>query len=488
MDRGGRAVVALFVVLVLGALLSASAGARVLSLGSDAQSYTPPRVVVDSIGVGYTSWAQGGPGQPLDICRLAPHAPRCEARHTFAFPGVGTSVDAGDAPVLTAGGQLAVLDSRCCLLSNQKVLLISGDRGTTFTGPTTIVADHASGMTGNLLDLPAGTLGAGSPEELLTSSTNSVTGGGSIQATGLAPAGTDPGWYTPHVASGSLSQSIGRSGSTLLAVYTSQTTPHYSVFWVRYEGGDPNAAASWTAPQLVSPSPSLDSNAQLAGGPAGIFVARSIATPGDNERLVVQRFTGSGWSKPVAITNNASGQRFGIAQSPTGTVYVIWKDTSGPLRYAVARNKSATKFGQSVKLATRGEIEYPQIAVNGEGAGWATWSDDHTPSRVSALPIVPGPKVTRSGAVSLKSPRECVAIGGSFPVSLVVSGKAKLASVRFSVSGGKAKTFTRSPYRATLTLKAASKTVVVAQVRLPSTHGHGHGRSKSIRATLTACP
>jgi hypothetical protein len=476
----------MFVALVLGALLSASAGARVLSLGSDAESYTPPRVVVDAIGVGYTSWAEGGSGQPLDICRLAPHASRCEARHAFAFPGVGTSVDAGDAPVLTAGGQLAVLDSRCCLLSNQKALLISADRGTTFTGPTTIVADHASGMTGNLLDLPAGTLGAGSPEQLLTSSSNSVTGGGSIQATGLAPAATDPGWYTPHVASGSLSQSIGRSGSTLLAVYTSQTTPHYSVFWVRYQGGDPNAAASWTTPQPVSPSPSLDSNAQLAGGPAGIVVARSIATAGDNERLVVQRFTGSGWSKPVAITNGASGQRFGIAQTPTGTVYVIWKDTAGPLRYAVARNKSATKFGKSVKLATRGEIEYPQIAVNGEGAGWATWTDDHSPSHVSALPIVPRPKVTRAGVVSLQTPRECVAIGGSFPVSLAVSGRAQPASVRFSVSGGKAKAVARSPYRATLTLKAASKAVVVAQVRLRSTRGHR--RLKSIHATLTACP
>jgi hypothetical protein len=442
--------------------------------------------VVDAIGVGYTSWADGGAGQPLAVCRLAPHASGCEARHAFAFPGVGTSTDAGNAPVLTAGGQLAVLDSRCCLMSNQKVLLTSADHGTTFAGPTAIVADHSSGMTGNLLDLPAGTLGAGSPEQLLTSSTNSVAGGGSIQATSLAPAATDPGWYTPPVASGSLSQSIGRSGSTLLAVYTSQTTPHYSVFWVRYQGGDLNAATSWTAPQPLAPSPSLDSNAQLAGGPAGIVVARSIATPGDNERLVVQRFTGSGWSKPVALTNDASGERFGIAQTPTGVVYVIWKDIDGSLRYAAARNKSATRFAKSGKLASRGEIEYPQIAVNGEGAGWATWTDDRSPSHVSALPIVPRPKVSRAGVVSLHTPRECVAIGGSFPVSLAVSGKVQLASVRFSVSGGKAKAIARSPYRATLRLKAASKAVVVAQVRLPS--ARGHARLRSIRATLTACP
>lgn len=485
MGRGLRAVVAVSA-LVLVALLAASAGAAVVSVGTDARSYTPPQLVVDSIGVGYTSWADGGAGESLQTCRLAPHASGCEARHTFPFPGVGTSVDSGNAPVFTATGQLAVLDSRCCLQSNQKVLLLSADHGTTFTGPTAIVSDHATGMTGNLLDLAPGALGAGSPEELLTSSTDAVAGGGSIQATGLAPVAADPGWYTPPVASGSLSESIGRSGSTLVAVYTSETTPHYTTFWVRYLGGDPNAAASWSAPAPLSPLPSLDSNAQLAGGPAGIIVTRSIATPGDNERLVVQRFTGSGWSSPVAITNDAAGERFGISQTPTGIVYVIYKDTDGSLRYAVARNKSATKFGKSIKLATRGEIETPQIAVNGEGAGWATWTNDGTPSHVSAAPIVPRPKVTRAGALSLHTPRECVAIGGSFPVSLTVSGEGQLASVQFSVSGGKAKTVTRSPYHATLTLKAAAKAVVVAHVRLPSTHGHA--RSKLIRATLTACP
>ena len=180
-----------------------------------------------------------------------------------------------------------------------------------------------------MLDLPAGFLGAGSPEQLLTSGTDAVSGGGSIQATGLTPAASDPGWYTPQVATGSLSQSIGVFGSTLLAVYTNNTTPSYSVEWVRYQGGDPNSSSSWTAPAALSPAPSLDSNAQLASGPAGIFVARSIATPGDNEKLVVQRFTGSGWSSPVGITTQSAGERFDIAESPTGRVYVIWKATAG---------------------------------------------------------------------------------------------------------------------------------------------------------------
>jgi hypothetical protein len=58
--------------------------------------------------------------------------------------------------------------------------------------------------------------------------------------------------------------------------------------------------------------------------------------------------------------------------------------------------------------------------------------------------------------------------------------------VWFSVSGGKARAVARSPYRTALTLKSASKAVVVAQVRLPS--ARGDSRSKSILATITACP
>jgi hypothetical protein len=480
-----RAVVAATAALILALTCTALADAGAVSLGTDSLSYTPPRVVVDSIGVGYTSWASGAAGQPLDICRLAPHALRCEAPHSFPFPGVGTSQDSGNAPVFTAGGQLAVLDSRCCVLSTQKMLLTSSDHGTSFTGPSPIVSDAATGMTGNLLDLPAGTLGAGSPEQLLTSSTNTASGGGSIQATGLTAASADPGWFTPAVASGSLSESIGRSGTTIIAVYTSQTTPHYTTMWVRDQGGNPDSPASWSAPQPLSPLPSLDSNAQLASGPAGVFVARSVATPGDNEKLVVQRFTGAGWSAPVTVTTQSSGERFAVTESPTGVVYVIFKDLDESLRYVAAANKSATKFHKSVKLPTRGEIETPQIAVNGEGAGWATWTDDHTPSHVSAVPIVPRPKVTRGGVVSLRTPRECVAVGGRFPVSLTVAKGVQLAGVHLSVSGGKATTV-HAPYRTTLKLTRPSKAAVVARIAL--VNGHGHTRTKSIRAKLIACP
>jgi hypothetical protein len=324
-------------------------------------------------------------------------------------------------------------------------------------------------MTGNLLDLRPGALFLGSPEQLLSSSTGPVTGGGSIQATGLAAAIAHPGWFTPRVASGSLGESIGLERSTLVAVYTSQTTPSNTVSWVRYVGsGDPNAASSWSAPQTLSPAPSLDSNAQLAGGPAGIFVTRSIATPGDNERLVVQKFTGSGWASPAAITKTAAGERFAIDQTPAGIVYVIWKNASGALQYAIATSTAAKRFGASQTLPTRGDVEFPEIAVDAQGAGWATWTNGSSPAHAFALPIIPKPRVTSlrlsdGGIVSLQTPRACLAPGSSFAVALGFQRSKRkrpqflrISRVAFSVTGSPVKAVTHAPYRATLTIRAST--------------------------------
>ena len=481
---------------------AASAGAtrsEVVALGSIAASGSPPRVVVDAAGQGYASWADGGSGAPLDYCRLPWGTTSCASRQSFAYAaGDSQGTDTGNAPVFTAGGQLALLDSRCCLTSNQKYLRLSSDAGKTFGLPTEVLSDHASGMSGNLLDLPAGALFAGSPEQLLTSGTGAVTGGGSIQATGLSTAATDPGWFTPQVASGSLSESVGLSRSTLIAVYTQQSTPHYTVSWVRYGGsGDPSAASSWTAPRPLSPAPSLDSNAQLASGPPGIFVARSIATPGDNERLVVQRFAGSGGSGPVAISDSAAGERFAIDETPAGIVYVIWKNTSGALQYRIATGRTAAHFGATLTLPTKGDVEFPEIAVDAVGAGWATWTDDSSPAHAFAVRIPPPPRLTTlrlsdGGALTLLTPRLCVAPGGHLTASIEFrAAKAKtrrftgVSRVGFSVGGASPTTVNHSPYRATLTLGGSGKPTVIAGVTIAA--AHGHPLTKSIHAKITVC-
>jgi hypothetical protein len=117
--------VAIVLTLSLSAL-AASASAAGVSLGSIASSSSPPRVVVDAAGQGYTSWADGGSGAALDYCRLPQGTRSCQSRQAFHYPpGADLGTDAGNAPVFTANGQLVLLDSRCCLTSNQKFLLLS---------------------------------------------------------------------------------------------------------------------------------------------------------------------------------------------------------------------------------------------------------------------------------------------------------------------------------------------------------------------------
>jgi hypothetical protein len=480
----------------------ASPAGAVVNLGTTAGE-AAPQVIVDATGQGYTTWADGGTAHNLEYCRLTTGTPACGSRQSFAYPTVTQGVDSGNAPVFTASGSVALVDSRCCLFSTQKFLYTSSDGGQTFGPAVALAADTASGMTGNALDLPAGALFAGSPEQVITSDNSAVTGGGSIQATGLTASPVDPGWFTPPIAAGgTLSESIARAGSTMVVAYTQDTVPHYTVTWVKYNGaGDPNAASSWSAPQSLSPLPSLDSNAQLVSGFNGIFVARSVARPGDNEALAVQRFTGSGWTSPVTVTKTALGSRFAIDETPAGVLYVIWRDATGKLDYVLSANARATRFGKLRSLPTgQTTVDSPAIAVDAAGAGWATWTDDS--SKVYAVQIHPVPtlttlKLSDGGKLTLVTPGGCVTPGKGFDVSIGFEPSKhrhsvflQVTHVVFSATGAPSRTTRRAPSRTILRLRASTRAGSSLNVVARATIRRRHGKpsTKSIITTVPVCP
>jgi hypothetical protein len=486
---------------LLGIAGQAQARTVVVKLGL-ANSFPAPHVTVDGSGRGYVTWTGDGSGEPVEYCRLTIGPSACGSRHVFSQPGAGQSGDAGNSPVFTASGAVAILDSRCCLLSNQKFLYTSSDGGQNFGAPVLLSTDDATGMTGNVLDLPPGALAAGSPEQLITTDAGAVTGGGSVQATGLTAPASDPGFYQPPVAGdGTLSESIARAGSTLVVVYTQPTSPSGRVSWVKYSGGaDLDASSSWSAPQTISPLPALDSHAQLAGGPAGIFVARSIGRPGDNEALAVQRFTGTGWTAPVIISASEQGG-FGITETPAGRVYVAWSDTSGRLHYRIAVNRTATRFGRAVNLRTGpARVSSPSIAVNAAGAGWVTWTDetDHT----FALAITPRPKHTvlklsDGGRLVLVTPGGCIAPGARFTATLALAPAKpehrdylRVSRVGFSVTAARTTSVRRPAFRAALTLPGSARPGSAVRVRAKVTLVVAHGRegAKLLGTSLAVCP
>jgi hypothetical protein len=203
----------------------------------------------------------------------------------------------------------------------------------------------------------------------------------------------------------------------------------------------------------------------------------------------------------VAITNSAAGERFAIDQTPAGVVYVIWKDTSGALQYAIATRPAATRFGAAQTLPTRGDVEFPELAVDAMGAGWATWTNASSPAHAFALPIIPAPLVTSirlsdGGSVSLATPRACVAPGATFTATIGFqhskrkrSVYVRISGVAFSVSGSPAKTVRHAPYRAALKLSASTRhgSKVTARARITITTRQGRPATKSIHAKVTVC-
>jgi hypothetical protein len=180
---------------------------------------------------------------------------------------------------------------------------------------------------------------------------------------------------------------------------------------------------------------------------------------------------------------------------------VIWKDTSGALRYAIATSTAAKRFGAIHSLSTRGDVEFPEIAVDAQGAGWATWTNGSSPAHAFAVPIIPPPNVTSlrlsdGGVVSLATPRACVAPGTTFSVTLGFQASRhkrsvylKISRVAFSVGGPPVKTVTHTPYRATLTVRAStkrgSKVTVLARATIKTRHGRPP--AKSVHAKVTVC-
>ena len=501
MFRTVRSLPLMICLLVLG-FGAVQAQAAVVDLGPSGGVVEAPHLVVDANGQGYTSWVSQDTSATLNYCRLTVPTAACANRQTFSYaPGPGLDTDSGNSPVLLESGQVALLDARCCQDSSQKFLYVSPDGGQTFAAPVPLTVDHATGMPGRLIDVPSGALAPGSPEQLVTSDDGAVTYGGSIQATGLAPAAADPGWFAPLNDGGTLSESVARQGSTLVVVYTQATRPDYRVSWAANTGGDPNAAASWSAPQDISPGPSIDSGAQLADGPSGIFMIRSIAVGATGEQLGVQRFTGTGWTAPVTVSTAPAGMRFAITETPGGTVYVIYKDQpTGKLQYRIASDPMATRFDAPITLATGSNtVDFPAIAVDAAGAGWVTWTDDA--STAHAVPITPIPRTTNlalsdGSTVSLGSPRGCVAPGAKFTVTLGFQHSkrkgavyVKVTRTDFSLAGSPLKTVSHAPFRATFTLRATARRGAVVRVRARATIKVHHGKppKKSIYAKVMVC-
>jgi hypothetical protein len=374
------------------AVLATSASASVpIDLGAGS-SFQSPHLTIDGAGTGYLTWVETVSGNDvLHFCSLPTGGTACRQSHSFSYdPGPDFGSDAGNSPALTADGRLLVLDSRCCgASSDKKFLYTSTNGGQTFTPsaptspPTGEVGQNVSGASGSVLYAPAGTLAPA--ERILTVDTGPITLGGDFQATGTTGLTTARFGLNPGAAS-TYTESLALQGSTLVAAYTDLGTE--IVKWRKYNGGgaDLNSETSWSVPQAIAVA-NIDSNAQVVGGPGGIYVVYNTGSPGFGH-VVLQKFTGSSWGLPVTLTDFPVGSNFALAEDTAGVLHFAWRDSAGALRYRYARDASNTDFTRPQTLVTSGNFFDPHLAVDAAGNGWLSYHDG-SPNHGFAIPVAP---------------------------------------------------------------------------------------------------
>jgi hypothetical protein len=473
-----------------------------------------PRLAVSETDVGYMTWASD---DVLHYCRVDPGATSCSESKTFGDPLTGYDVDEGSAPLLTGNRVLIVSDR---FKSNNAKFVYSS------TGAFTVATQVANESNADMSDAifaPGGTI-AGS-ERILTVESGAETFGGRLQATSSGGESTTASFSLSN-DEGTRAETIARVGSTAYAAFIDLDS---GVIYMRSYTGDGslthlNNTSNWTAPAAIAQG---DDNVVLAGGPSGLYIAYD--RPSD-EAVMLQKFTGSGWSSPIALTApGVVNGWFGLSEDPAGILHFSWEEGED-LLYRYGRDASNTSFTNPQTLAGGGDFAEQRLETNAAGNGWISW-EDFNDEHAEAMPIAPGeppastpvPKPTPPAAAgpatptykgptknteksighglgaSLSTPKGCVPGGSLFKAKVAVKrtgSKAHKASytvakVKFYLGKKLIGTDTKKPFEvsfATAGLGVGKTLEVSAKISVNLHLGHRHSTvSKTLKADVSTC-
>jgi len=339
-------------------------------------------VAVDSNGTAYFGFTQTGSPDKSGYCKLPRTAKHCAVKITQAPGPPSDTIDGGSYVFPLAGGRVLYLDSRCCVDYNDEFLFTSVDGGKTFGTPVQIGSNNinGSGISGNALYAAPNQLATGAPEAILT--INGIETVGSVFQTSLTtgPPGSG-GFQINGGANSTFTGSIALKGSELLAAYTNDND---KVYWRKWNGvADPNQSSSWTSQAVVGKA-SIDSGAQLVGGPGGIFLAYNTGNA-SHEHWVLRKFNGSGFGPATKLSDQTSGPG-ALATDPSGRVYFAWRDAKNRLRYRFTKQVGGLGLSPSRTLeraTLKTTYANLDLAVGPGGKGVASW-DQGSPSSVHA--------------------------------------------------------------------------------------------------------
>jgi hypothetical protein len=489
------------------ALLTTAVACCALAAGG-AQAATPPvvagngsfpRVAVDAAGNGYLAWidSKAASSGVLHYCKLPAAGTACTA--PFQYTDNNIDVDGGW-PLVTPDGRVMIVETRGVSPTIAKLLWTSSDAGATFAGPTQIgvLAHNGGNISGRALFAPAGALGLGA-EALMTIGAGAATTA-PFQATGTGASSDD--------SSAELAPNIGADialqGDTLVALLGD--FPSFS--WSQYTGPRPatlatlNTAANWSAPQQVGPRSAANTETLLAGGPGGIYAATESESDAGNADLVLRKFNGSGWDAPVTIARHVFHPD--VMEDPAGRLHALWTDTEG-IHYSYTADATNSVWSAPQSVVTGESTAFPRLAVNSAGNGWAVWSaGDGTIHATPLRPVAgtyagattPVKTTSNGGEITLAVPKDCVAVGQQFRVTLSWKRQrrkgnlfVKVKRTDFYLSSKVLKVDRRAPfvytYRVAVTQAPGSTITVRARAFIKVRHGKTP--KKSIRAKVKVC-
>lgn len=446
---------------------------------------THPTITVGADGTAHIVFKQGN---SVVYCRLPRGAGACAQSTTISS---FEAEDIGGLPwVFLNGATISVISNRCCFGGPSHTYLVqSTDGGATFSEPVLIASNEPSGDARIAPDGSVYTVSA------------TTTGGVTFQGGPLAPPQvTDSG----NVGKGfEYNGTIGFSGTMPLVAFSSiESGGSSNVAFTTWSGaGSINDPTMWSAPQVVEPGDST----KLAGGPSGLFLM-DLVGPVTTRQFQVRKFTGAGFSAPVAVGGPENGSFNDLFQDAGGQVHAVFRSTTDTIRYSVSSN--GTSFPTPIDAVKEAPIFNLRESIAPDHKGWVVWDQGDKSGSVRAAPLdfaagssTPtgaGPTKSKSVTVgsdliTLRTPKACVA--ASLTATLAVKSKkrkkkvvVKVKRVDFSIDGKVIKKDKTKPFKQTLKLTGlapGSKHQIRAKVFLKVKTGPK--RSRSIKNNFTVC-
>ena len=347
-----------------------------------------PDIAVDATGRAHFAWEDSSPApEVVRYCQLPRGGVACENAEEFG--GSPGSITGRAHVFLPSTGQVSVFYQRCCGEPTEGTYLTqSMDGGLTF-GSQALIGDPGVGVNAD-----EAVYGPGNSVSLLA---EVITAGTTVQNSDFS--GTnDLQADLSAVSSGEGAIALQADGRPVV-VYQKQTDPNWQFVWRRYQGGvidevQLNNPANWSAEAAIaSERVNAGDGPALASGPNGLFLFWKQSLP---DQGWVQKFTGTGWTAPVQITDGRPFNDIDLHQDATGRLHAVWNAyTDQELRYTWS-DDGAT-WAPPVDIA-RGE-SYPQVrvAAAGDHQGFAVWNRGGPDVVAVALEALPEPPAGGGG-------------------------------------------------------------------------------------------